>query len=538
MVGLRSSRARVRQPGPRPAAHRLLAQAATVAALFAFLPLLLPLLAVSPVSRATDVTEISPTVYIGGIQDLRPDSTGPSKCSRLVDAAATYGASTFKRAQFLVSVLWWDSGPRDPPAGYNGCQNYTLSTYYCFSRFNATSLLWWSYHRDPATGTAAPVAQADIDEFRGLLTACLQHAVDQGLQPAINLHADDGRAENGWRNTLPFDPLQKFQGFSYYDILLEPIADALNAVVLQGNSEAWLSLQGEMGATVFFYPWSWVQAAEMVRDRVSNGRPDLRYRVLLGLGINNSKLCGCVLIDVVNYDDYLAAFAPLWPSIQGWFDLEGIRAAFTAADFVGISAYVPQNRTDYATCEMERLMQKMDDEFAYYNLTLRELVTDLGKQIHWIEWGIGGGISQNGDTPATTALQAAQYPFWGVWGPYNASRDPWADPGVRDYMLYYVNQTSNYLLQGGCEYVVEGCYLWTVSGSWDILGFYDQVSNPGGGSFRVEQAVDIIRRHNQLAHALGQGQAAPVSESLAAGAANPPVAQLLSGAFFAPAPRG
>ncbi len=26
------------------------------------------------------------------------------------------------------------------------------------------------------------------------------------------------------------------------------------------------------------------------------------------------------------------------PQIQGWFDLEGIRAAFTAADFVGISA--------------------------------------------------------------------------------------------------------------------------------------------------------------------------------------------------------
>lgn len=204
------------------------------------------------------------------------------------------------------------------------------SAYYCFSRFNATSVLWWSYHRDPATGTgelavqtsptlrqgwqrspashqavfvstwrhrlsapgrkcimlpapalhpltAAPVTQADVDEFRGLLTTCLQHAVDQGLQPAINvrregcqegsswpfldflcrvdccmcskgtrksvsrhvflpaqgrpcsflaanasppstcclcvcqLHADDGRAENGWRNTLPFDPLQKFQ---------------------------------------------------------------------------------------------------------------------------------------------------------------------------------------------------------------------------------------------------------------------------------------------------------------------------------------
>lgn len=190
-------------------------------------------------------------------------------------------------------------------------------------------------------------------------------------------------------------------------------------------------------------------------------------------------------------------------------------------------ALPPQNRTDFAACDMERLMQKMDVEFAFYNLTLRELVTDYGKQIHWIEWGIGGGISQNGDTPATTALQAAQYPFWGIWGPYNASRNPWADPAVRDYMLYYVNQNSQYLLQNGCEYVVEGCYLWTVGGSWDILGFYDQVSNPGGGSFRVEQAVDIIRHHNQLAHALGQGQIVPGPEQLAAAPASPATVQLL-----------
>jgi hypothetical protein len=46
------------------------------------------------------------------------------------------------------------------------------------------------------------------------------------------------------------------------------------------------------------------------------GRPALAGRIKLGLGINNSKLCGCVLIDVVNYDDYLAQFAPLWPSVR------------------------------------------------------------------------------------------------------------------------------------------------------------------------------------------------------------------------------
>ena len=50
-----------------------------------------------------------------------------------------------------------------------------------------------------------------------------------------------------------------------------------------------------------------------VRERL---RPAMRRRVRLGLGINNSKLCGCALIDIVDYDEYLAAFAPLWPSVR------------------------------------------------------------------------------------------------------------------------------------------------------------------------------------------------------------------------------
>lgn len=28
--------------------------------------------------------------------------------------------------------LWHDSGPLDPPPGWDGCAHYTLSTYYCF----------------------------------------------------------------------------------------------------------------------------------------------------------------------------------------------------------------------------------------------------------------------------------------------------------------------------------------------------------------------------------------------------------------------
>jgi hypothetical protein len=80
----------------------------------------------------------------------------------------------------------------------------------------------------------------------------------------------------------------------------------------------------------------------------------------------------------------------------------------------------------------------------------------VGKEIHWIEWGIGGGASQNGDTPAATALEAAYYPYWGIWGPYNASRDPWQNPDVRAYMHHYVNMTSQYLLQVGAVCVSVG----------------------------------------------------------------------------------
>ena len=348
-------------------------------------------------------------VYVGGIQDLKLDSSGASKCSCLVDGVAGYQA--FTRAQFLVSQLWWDSGPRDPPPGWAGCDDYELSSEAgawrggggsrgvtaapvphlprlllslalwqagwhapCHARCcSILLLLAVQLHRcgvlgipnrsrhahrwaggEPGRSTCAlgasaayqpvlahrpacpparsspcaaePVTQPQIAEFSGLLGRCLEHAIGLGLDVAINVsaaqhsaaqhstaqhstaqhcsglhqppraaaqgaaapalraeearhpersgraagprvparllptfstptpcpssrrpascqvHADDGRAQNGWRNTLAFDPLQPASGFSFFDIMLAPIADALNLVLLD-NSTAWMSLQ-------------------------------------------------------------------------------------------------------------------------------------------------------------------------------------------------------------------------------------------------------------------------------------------------------
>ena len=69
--------------------------------------------------------------------------------------------------------------------------------------------------------------------------------------PALwqQVHIDDGRAQNGWRNTLAFDPLLPVKGFTYFDALLAPIVEALILALDNSSGPAWLSLQGEMGAT-------------------------------------------------------------------------------------------------------------------------------------------------------------------------------------------------------------------------------------------------------------------------------------------------
>ena len=68
-----------------------------------------------------------------------------------------------------------------------------------------------------------------------------------------------------------------------------------------------------------------------------------------------------------------------------------------------------------------------------------------GKELWWNEYGVGGGASQDGNTPATTAEQAAATPFFGVFGGYVKARDPWQTPQVKDYNHYFYRQTLAYL---------------------------------------------------------------------------------------------
>lgn len=41
------------------------------------------------------------------------------------------------------------------------------------------------------------------------------------------------------------------------------------------------------------------------------------------------------------------------------------------------------------------------------------------------EYGVGGGVSPNGDIPATNASQAGETPFFGVFGSYDPAIGEW-----------------------------------------------------------------------------------------------------------------
>ncbi|KAL4440114.1 hypothetical protein ABPG75_003115 [Micractinium tetrahymenae] len=439
--------------------------------------------------------EISSSIVLAVPTDYLLDGSGRSKCMDMVDRASQY---RIKRLQFVPTLFWVDEGPLDPPTGFDpSCKTADfLASYYCYNRFNATRVKYFCYDRDKCSG---PPGQADIARFRDSLKACMQLAVSRGHDLSVNMHVDDATKGGlgGWRNTLLFSPLEPFGGLSYVDVVLNPIADAI-AGAMGPSTQVWLTMQGEMGATVFFYSKDWQQVAADMRSLIADGG-GAGSRVHVGLGINNAKLCGCILVPIVDQREYLAKFPAAFQAVKGEFDLPAIQSMFSAIDYVGLSAYIPQANINFQPCDLEGLMTRLDQEFAFYGLTLKDLLA-AGKEIHWSEFGVGGGTSPQGDKKATTAEEAAYTPFFGMSGAYTRAKDPFilydlSQPSpVRDYARYFYNQTAAYLRQGGCDYRVGHVYVWNLP-SWDVQALYP-LSTTSEGSYRDPAIVATINALN------------------------------------------
>eukprot|EP00887_Chlorella_sp_A99_P008196 scaffold12.g8196.t1 len=288
-----------------------------------------------------------------------------------------------KRLQFVPTLFWQDTGPRDPPPGFDPtCKNNDFLNGWVVNR--------WCFDRNDCH----PATQAEADRFRDALATCMRTAVDHGFDLAVNMHVDDATngGLGGWRNTLEFDPTTPYSG-------MRRVRRHAFSACGAGSTQVYLIMQGEMGATIFFSSAAWLRVAGETRARVAPPDP---AHLHIGLGINNAKLCGCILVGIVDHREYLAKFPAAFEQVKSEFDVSAIQQLFKGVDFIGISAYIPMPVPQFQVCELEGLMTDLDTEFSFYGLTLKELSAQ-GKELHWIEFGVGGGTSPTGDKKATTA---------------------------------------------------------------------------------------------------------------------------------------
>lgn len=423
------------------------------------------------VASRSPITELDSSVIPVGEGDWSTD-----RCVDMVARAARY---TQSRIMFVPTLFWVQDG--DGPVDH-----------YCYDRQQQADGTW----------RCTPADEAAIQRFKDAMQRCFQRAVDAGLSIALTPHLDDGLGQGRWRNILVFDPLRSYGGHSYADVVLYPLADALSAVARPGT-KIYFGMQGEMSATVFREPASWRSLAGTLKDRIAAGHdPAFRENVKVGLSTNFNKLCGCVGLDIIDPAEYVSRYPALWEQVKGQFDLDEIAKLYDAVDYLGMSSY-PSLYPNFPTSEIENALSQFDFEFSYFGLSINDLARK-GKEVHFSEYGVGGGISQNGDRKATDARGAALYPFFGIFGAYRRATDPWAlyDLGqpsaTRDYLRYFYGKTLEYLRNGTrYKYRVDAAFLWNQA-SWDIQAIYPE-STSSEGSYRDPVVVDMINAHNRAA---------------------------------------
>ena len=416
-------------------------------------------------------TELNSSVIAVGDGDWLTD-----RCVNMVDRAAKFKQS---KIMFVPTLFWVQTG--DGPVEH-----------YCYERHTDNNGKW----------VCEPADASKILRFKTAMQRCFQRAVDANVSIALTPHLDDGMGQGRWRNILIFDPLQKLAGFSYAEAVLYPLADALNAVA-RPDTRIYFGLQGEMSATVFKYPLSWKKLINDIRERLAKGKESsFRRNLQIGVSTNFNKLCGCVGLDIIDPSEYVRQYPILWAKVQKQFDLQAIAELFDAVDYVGMSSY-PSLYPNFPTSEIENAISQFDFEFQYFGLSVNGLIKK-GKKIHFSEYGIGGGIDQQGGTVAFDDKGAAMFPFFGIFGGYKRATDPWklydlAHPNpVRDYLRYFYGKTLEYLRhEKQYKYRVDAVFLWN-QGSWDIQAIYPE-SSSNEGSYLDPVLSKTIEEHNAVA---------------------------------------
>ena len=142
-----------------------------------------------------------------------------------------------------------------------------------------------------------------------------------------------------WRYILQFSPTQKYGGYSYTDVVLRPIANAL-ATAIKPSTQVIYMLQGETGKSVSQYSKEWLDLVPQVRQWVAaGGRGVPTSNVKVGISLNYNKVFGWIDFDTIKPSEISKQFAANWAEQAGKYplDLPNMRKLYQAIDIIGVS---------------------------------------------------------------------------------------------------------------------------------------------------------------------------------------------------------
>jgi hypothetical protein len=292
-------------------------------------------------------------------------------------------------------------------------------------------------------------------EIRSSLETAFREAVRCGLEINVLPQIDASGAIQEWRNFFDFDPTAKLGGFSYESAMLETVLEALEAAVPAGHRVE-MTLEGEMGCTLFTHPDAWLAIMERLRDRKK--LTNLR----LGISANYEGVAGKVVPDAGQQ--------------------AGMQRLIKASDFTGLSCYAkvsqPPVLADFTAC-----VEQFCSEFAKAGCPIPQ-----DKPLRFTELGHGGGGFDSDwklTVPGPIVERMGKAAFFGT---DVLEKNPWTTPERIAFRRAFYGAALEFLSTQPARWRVEQAYLWSY-GSWDVHGLMEQ-------TFADPEIAEAVRKHN------------------------------------------
>jgi mannan endo-1,4-beta-mannosidase len=313
--------------------------------------------------------------------------------------------------------------------------------------------------RDPSTQRYMvmddTMRQTLSDELRQVFKRMIERKMSINILP----HIDAGGKVRTWRNWVDFDPLERYSAYTYADLMLDTIVDALAKTATPETGIA-MALSGEMGASLFRHPASYRRVVRQLRER-----SDLK-RLRLGVSLNHGGIAG-------QRNPTGAKDVQLTGETR-----RDMQTLIEDCDFIGMSFYAPVSVSP-TPADFVRGIDRFMNEFKQLGLSVPTT-----KPMQFSEAGIGGRRLRNGEQPSPQ--KAVESPWEGTTSPAN---NPWRDDAMRSLRRTYHTALLDFLNKQPARWQVEAAFFWSM-GSWDPIGQRDP-------EFADPEISDDVERHNR-----------------------------------------